>query len=126
MFFVKNDQEQVRTLIILPPGVFALCATEEPDLALICCPELAKPPDRKVVLTLGAFYLDGRHGFCLTFLLNDHNLIFTALDPALHLIGVVYLPDVPAFPAFQLACRRHEHAFAFRTEHRIVCASIGD
>jgi hypothetical protein len=27
-------------------------------------------------------------------------------------------PDITAFPAFQLAARRHQHTFTFRTEHR--------
>jgi len=93
-------------------------AAKKPDLAFVCGPELAKPPDCKVVLTLGAFYLNGWHGLCLTFLLHDHNLILAALDPALHLIGVIYLPDITAFPAFQLASRRNKHGLAFRTEHR--------
>jgi hypothetical protein len=94
------------------------CAAEKTDLALIGRPELAKPPDCKVVLALGAFDLDGGHSFCLTFLLNDHDLIFAARDAAFHLIGVINLPDITTFPAFQLAPRRNKHALAFRTEHR--------
>ena len=72
----KYDQ----ILIILPPGVITLGAAEKPDLALICSPELAKPPDCKVILALGAFDLDGGHG-PHTFLLfiHDHNLLFLAL-----------------------------------------------
>jgi hypothetical protein len=93
-------------------------ATEKPYFAFICRTELAKPPDCKVVFALGAFYLDGRHGFCLSFLFHNHDLILAALDPALHLIGVINLPDIPAFPAFQLASRRYKHGLAFRTEHR--------
>jgi hypothetical protein len=27
-------------------------------------------------------------------------------------------PDITTFPAFQLAPRRHQHTFTFRTEHR--------
>ena len=95
------------------------CAAEKTDLALIGRPELAKPPDCKVVLALGAFDLDGGHSFCLTFLLNDHDLILTALDPALHLIGVLNFPDISTFPAFQLAPRRNKHTLAFRTEHSV-------
>ena len=91
--------------IILPPGVVTLGAAEKPDLALVCSPELAKPPDCKVVLALGTVDLDSGHGLCLPFLLNDHDLIFTALDPVLHLIGVLNLPDITTFPAFQLASR---------------------
>jgi hypothetical protein len=95
-----------------------LGAAEKPDFTLICRPELTKPPDCKVVLALGAFDLDGGHGFCLAFLLNDHDLVFAARNTVLHLIGVINLPDIPAFPAFQLAPRRNKHALAFRTEHR--------
>ena len=108
--------------IILPPGVVTLGAAEKPDLALVCSPELAKPPDCKVVLALGAFDLDGGHGLCLPFLLNDHDLIFTALDPVLHLISVLNLPDITTFPAFQLASRRNKHTLAFRTEHSVYYA----
>jgi hypothetical protein len=96
----------------------AFGAAEKPNFAFIRRTELTEPPDCQVVLALGAFYLDGWHGLCLTFLLNDHDLVFAALDPALHLIGVIDLPDIPAFPAFQLASRRYEHGLAFRTEHR--------
>jgi len=92
--------------------------TKKSDLALICSPKLTEPPDCKVILALGAFYLDGRHGFELTFLLNNYDLIFTALDPVLHLIGGNNLPDITTFPAFQLASRRNKHGLAFRTEHR--------
>ncbi len=94
------------------------CAAEKPDLALIGRPELAEPPDCKVVLAFGAFDLDGGHGFCLAFLLNDHDLIFAARNAALHLIGIINFPDITTFPAFQLAPRRNKHALAFRTEHR--------
>ena len=93
-------------------------AAEKPDLALIGRPELAKPPYCKVVLAFGAFDLDGGHGLCLAFLLNDHDLIFAARNAALHLIGVINLPDITTFPAFQLAPRRNKHALAVRTEHR--------
>ena len=86
--------------------MIALGATEEPDLTFISSTELAEPPDRQVVRTLGTLYLDGGHGLCLTLLLHNDDLIFTALDPALHLIAVIDLPDIAAFPAFQLASRR--------------------
>lgn len=95
-----------------------LGAAEETDLALIGGTELAEPPDCKVVLALGALDLDGGHGLCLAFLLNDHDLIFAARNAAPHLIGVINLPDIPTLPAFQLAPRRNKHALAFRTEHR--------
>jgi hypothetical protein len=81
----------------------AFCAAEEPDLTFICSPELAEPPDCKVVFAFGTFYLDSRHSLFLTFLFNNNDLILTALDSALHLITVIDLPDITAFPAFQLA-----------------------
>jgi hypothetical protein len=98
--------------------MFTLGAAEEPDFAFISCPELTEPPDCKVILALGAFYLDCWHRLCLPFLFNDYDLILAARNAALHLIGVINLPDIPAFPAFQLTPRRNEHALAFRTEHR--------
>jgi hypothetical protein len=116
--FFKNPRKTYASLIVLPPGMLAFGAAEKPYFAFICCTELAKPPDCQVVFALGAFYLDSRHGLCLAFLFNNHDLILAALDPALHLIGVIDLPDIPAFPAFQLASRRYKHGLAFRTEHR--------
>jgi hypothetical protein len=91
----------------LSPGITALCASKEANLTFISCTELAEPPDRKVVFTLRAFYLDGWHRLGLTFLFNNYNFIFTALDSALHLIALINLPDITAFPAFQLAPRRN-------------------
>jgi hypothetical protein len=35
-----------------------------------------------------------------------------------YFFAVIDQTDIPAFPAFQLAPRRHQHTFAFRTEHR--------
>jgi len=66
--------------VVLPPGVIALGAPEEPHFALVSRPELSEPPDCKIVLALGAFDLDGGHG-PHTFLLfiHDHNLLFLAL-----------------------------------------------
>ncbi len=103
---------------VLPPGMVTFGAAEEPDFALIGRPELAKPPYCQIILALRAFDLDGGHGLCLAFLFNDHDLIFTARHTALHLIGIINLPDITTLPAFQLAPRRNKHALAFRTEHR--------
>ena len=80
--------------------MIALGATEEPDLTFISRTEPAEPPDRQVVCTLGTLYLDGWHGLCLTFLFHNDDLILTALDPALHLIAVIDLPDIATFPGF--------------------------
>gem|GEM_PF-2340558 len=93
--------------IVLSPGMIAFGAAEEPDLAFISRTELAEPPDSQVVPALGTLYLNGGHSLCLAFLLNNNNLILTALDPALHLIAGINLPDITAFPAFQLTPRRN-------------------
>ena len=83
----------------------AFRAPEEPDLALICSPELTEPPDCKVVLALGALDLDRGHRLFLPFLFHNDDLIFTSVHRALHLVSSANLPDIPAFPAFQLAGR---------------------
>jgi hypothetical protein len=87
--------------------VIALSAAKEPNLAFISRTELAEPPDCKVVFALGTLYWDSGHSPCLTFLLNNDNLILTALDFALHLIAVINLSNITTFPAFQLAPRRN-------------------
>jgi hypothetical protein len=97
-FFLKNS-------IVLAPGVTALRAPEEPHFAFVGSPELAEPPDCKIVLALGTLDLDGGHGLFLTLLLNDHDLILTALYHALHLVSIFDLPDIPAFAALQLTGR---------------------
>jgi len=78
----------------------ALGATEEANFTFVGCTELAEPPDGKVIFALGAFYLDGRHRLYLTFLFHDDNLILTALNFAPHLIAIINLTDITAFPAF--------------------------
>ena len=55
-------------------------AAEEPDLTLIRSPELAEPPDRKIVLTLGALDLDGGHSTNFFLLvIHNHDLLLLAL-----------------------------------------------
>jgi hypothetical protein len=66
--------------VILSPGVAAHRAAEEPDLTLISSPELAEPPDRKIVLTLGALDLDGGHSTIFFLLvIHNHDLLLLAL-----------------------------------------------
>jgi hypothetical protein len=91
--------------VILAPGVPAFSAPEKPHLAFICSPELAEPPDCKIVLTLWALDLNGGHGLFLSFFLYNYNLILAAVHHALHLVSTYYLPDIPAFPALQLTGR---------------------
>ena len=83
----------------------AFRAPEKPHLALIRSPELAEPPDGKIILALGALDLDGRHGLFLSLLLYNHNLVLAAVYLARHLVGTIDLPDIPAFPALQLTGR---------------------
>jgi hypothetical protein len=93
--------------VVLSPRVITLGAAKEPDLAFISRTELAEPPDCKVVRALGALNLDSGHSLCLSVLFDNDDLILTALDSALHLIGVIDLPDITTFPAFQLTPRRY-------------------
>lgn len=106
----------------------ALGAPEESDLALICSPELAQPPECKVVFTLGAFDLDCRESFyLLAIILNNGNLVIAALELFLHLIRALDLPHIPALAAFELASGREEHTLAFRAKHLPdLLASKGD
>jgi hypothetical protein len=92
-------------LIVLAPRVPALGAPEKPHLTFICCPELAEPPDGKIILALGALDLDGGHGLFLSLFLNNYNLILAAVDLARHLVSSFYFPDISAFPALQLTGR---------------------
>jgi hypothetical protein len=115
----KNFYSYSPALIVLPPGMIALRAPEEPHLALICSPELAEPPDCKVVPALGALDLDGGHGFYfIVLIIHDRNLIFRTLFSGLHLVSCPNLADIPAFTALELAPGRDQHRLAFRTEHR--------
>ena len=102
--------------VVLAPGVPTNRAPEEPDLALISGTELAEPPECKVVFALGAFDRDGRQGLDLP-LLDDHDLLFAPFSRLLELVFFSDLPDVPAFPAFELASRGYHQTFALRTEH---------
>ena len=60
--------------VILPPGVAAFRAPEEPDLALVGRTELAEPPESEVVLALGATDGDCRESRDLAFLLDNYDL----------------------------------------------------
>jgi len=107
--------------VILAPGVPALCAPEKPHFTLVCCTELAEPPERQVVPAFRAFDLGSGHGFYLIlFIVYDHDLFFYPLPLNFHLIGIFYFPDIPAFPALQLTGRGHQHGFTFRTKHRFT------
>jgi len=112
-------------LIVFSPGMAALCAPEEPYLALIGGTQLAKPPECLVMLALGTLRRDGGQCPHLLLILDDYHLLFTPLFCLSHLIGVFYLPDIPASSAFKLAGRGDHEAFAFWAEHRFsyACAT---
>jgi hypothetical protein len=105
-------------LIVLAPGMPAFAAPEEPNLALVSSTELAEPPEREVVLALGAFDGNCREDMDLPLLLHDYDLLFTPFPCPLQLVVIGDFPVVPAFPAFQEASRGHQQALALRTEHR--------
>jgi hypothetical protein len=97
----------------------AFRAPEEPHLALICCPQLAEPPEGKIVLALRAFDLDGGHGFdFIVFIIHNSDLVLRTLLLGLHLVSCFNLTNIPAFPALKLTGRRDHHRLTFRTEHR--------
>src|SRR5208337_698426 len=106
-------------LVVLPPGVTAFGAAEEPDLALVRSPELAQPPDREIVLALRALDLDGGHGlYFVVLIIHDRDLIFRAHLLRLHLVSYFNLTYVPAFAALELTPGRDHHRLTFRAEHR--------
>ena len=97
----------------------AFRAPEEPHLAFIGSPQLAEPPESKIMLTFRAFYLDGGHGFDFSvFIIHNRDLIFRAHLPGLHLVGNFNITNIPAFPALKLTPGRDHHCLTFRTEHR--------
>ena len=99
----------------------ALGAAEEPYFAFISGTDLAEPPDSEVVFTFGALDLDRGHRFYfIIFIVNDGDLVFRALLFARHAFRGLNLPDIPAFAAFKLAARGHQHTLAFRAKHRIT------
>jgi len=109
----------VRYLIILSPCMSAFRAPEEPHLAFIGSPQLAEPPESKIVLAFRAFYLDGGHGFDFrVFIINNSDLIFRAHLTGLHLVGDYNITNIPAFPALKLTPGRDHHRLTLRTEHR--------
>jgi len=100
--------------------VAALGAPEEPHLAFISGPELAEPPEGKVVLTLGALDLDRGHGvYFFVLIVHDGDFVLRALALHGHLVIGLDLPDIPALAALELATRGHQQTFTFRTKHRI-------
>jgi hypothetical protein len=95
----------------------AFGTAEEPDLALIRSTQLPEPPVRQVMLAFGAPDREGGKG-ARGILLYDDDLPLAPLCRPDHLIIIADLPDIPAFPALQLTCRRDHEVVAFGTEHR--------
>jgi hypothetical protein len=85
--------------------VAAFSAAEETNLAFISSTQLAKPPDSKVVLTFGALNLDRGHGLDLTFFFNNHDLVFGPFMGPGHLVCLLNIPDISAFPTLELTTR---------------------
>jgi hypothetical protein len=121
----KNTKKiQVRLIrelnsVVLPPGVPALGAAEEPHFALIGSPQLAQPPDGEVVIAFRAADLDRGHGFYFFIpVIDNGDLILCALLLFYHLVSPADLPDISASPALEMTRRRDQHGFTFRAEHR--------
>ena len=109
----------VEKLIVLAPRVVALGAFEEADLALIGSPELAEPPERKIVLALGTLDLDrGQSPHLLALVIHDHDLLLLAHLFRSHLVVGFDLPDIAAFTALELTSRGDQQRLTLRTEHR--------
>ena len=97
----------------------AFGAAEETHLALVSSPELAQPPDGKIVLAFRALDLDGGHGFYfIVLVIHNRDLIFGPHSLGFHLVSGFDITDIPAFPALELTPGRDHHRLAFRTEHR--------
>jgi len=105
----------------------ALGTPEEPHFALIGSPELAEPPEREIVLALGALDLDGGEGFDIgIFVVHNRNLVFRTLFLPGHLLVLACfnLADIPALAALELTTGRNEQGFTFRTKHRISVLAL--
>jgi hypothetical protein len=84
----------------------ALSTAEEPHFALISRPELTEPPERKIVLALGALDLHRRLRFYfIVLIVHNGYLILRALFLPCHMFGGFNLPDIPTLAAFKLATR---------------------
>jgi hypothetical protein len=97
----------------------AFRAPEEPHFTFICSPQLAEPPEGKIVLAFRAFYLDGGHGVDFNvFIVHDGDLIGYERFHRFLLVRYFEFPDIATFPALELTPGRDHHCLTFRTEHR--------
>lgn len=81
----------------------AFTAPEETDFAFVGRPELAKPPEREVVLALRALHGNGGKRPKRFTIFDDNDLFFPHSSGDLEMIITGNLPDVPALPALHLA-----------------------
>lgn len=72
------------------------------------------------MFTFRAFYRDGRQGPDRPFVLHDYYLLLASFCCFGHLVVFADFPDIPAFAAFQLTCRRDHQTLALGTEHRLA------
>jgi len=79
----------------------AFAAAEEPHLALICRPELAKPPECEIVFALGTFGRYGREGRNRR-ILNDGDDPLMGLGGSLEQRVILGGLDISALSALQL------------------------
>jgi hypothetical protein len=103
----KTANQKITLLIVLPPGMPAFCAPEEPDFAFICGPQLPKPPARKVIVAFRAPDLDGWQCPYLLPLFHNHDLLLAASLLHFHLVIPADIPDISAFFALELTPRRY-------------------
>ena len=95
----------------------AFAATEKPDLALICRPQLPEPPECEVVFAFRAFDCDCRESLDLLVIFHDYDLVLGPFGLLLHLVICRNFPYITTLATFQLACRSHQNTFTLRTEH---------
>jgi hypothetical protein len=82
--------------------VAAFRAAEEPDLAFISSPQLAKPPECEIVLAFGTPDLNSGHGLDLSFFFHNNDLVFGPLKGPGHLVCLLNISDISAFPTLEL------------------------
>ena len=113
----------VSNLIILPPGVLALAAPEEPDLGFIGGPQLAQPPEREIVPALGAPDRNGGERRDLLGIIDDGDLPLAPCPRPLQAAIRGEIPEEPALPALHLASGRDHQGLALGAEHLDI---VGD
>lgn len=107
--------------VVFTPGIPALGATEEPNLALIGGPQLPKPPLCGHVAAFRASDRGRRKGGDEPVVFDDGDLFFGSLSGPLHFFMVFDILDMTTFPAFELIAGGNHHALAMGTKnHRYL------